>query len=195
MVLIVLPLLSWKIWLISGVDGIATLKLGVLEDDVLLEDNDDPLTEDDSAMNNEVILVPCISVETVAGVILPFDGVSILVVVLLELLYEDCGSFKQNCTCQGSWEIQLLDRKAPRLQALCAYIMSSVLSSISIGFGIFAIPPVLFKHDVPAKLLIFMMLLIIFSIVSDASTNVVVISIGSSFATTEKRSRIVCVDI
>ena len=81
----------------------------------------------------------------VAEVNFSFDGVSTLVVILLLLLYEDWGSFKHNCTWKCSWEIRLLDKEASSLQDIMTYIMSAVLSALSIDVGIFTIPPVMFE--------------------------------------------------
>ena len=73
--------------------------------------------------------------------------------------------------------------------------MSAVLSSLSTDFRLFAIPPVLVKNAVPAKLPISVIQLLTLCLVSNTSTNAVVVSIDSSFATTETRSGIVYLDI
>ena len=94
MVILVLPLPSWRSVLIVGVDGIAILTLGVLVENTPLEDDDDLRAVGEAVLNNDYRFPPCACVDTVAGVILPFDGMSISVIVLMDLLYDDCGSFK-----------------------------------------------------------------------------------------------------
>ena len=56
-------------------------------DDALLEDGGGPLAMREAVPNNEASLGPCICAEAIAGVILPVDGMSISVIVLLELSY------------------------------------------------------------------------------------------------------------
>ena len=60
-----------------------------MEDDDLLEVEPDLLADGETGLNNEFKFVPTIGVEVVAKGNFPFDGVLILVVILLLLSYEN----------------------------------------------------------------------------------------------------------